>query len=245
MATAHPKRVDLAEAYVLHTVPFRETSLLVDAFTAEHGRLTLAARGARRPASALRGVLMPFQRVSLSWFGRGEVRTLHQAEWQSLTPGLSGRALICGFYLNELLVRLLPRDDPHPGLFEAYVEALARLPLAEPFDAVLRPFELRVLAELGYGIDLEREAGGETPVVEDGVYRYRLEHGLVPDTASTRGGREAGVEVSGASLRAMAVGDYEAESTRREARRLLRTVLGNYLGDKPLLSRELLAPFNE
>jgi DNA repair protein RecO (recombination protein O) len=254
------QRVDQVEAYVLHTLPFRETSLLVDAFTAEHGRVSLAARGARRPASALRGVLLPFQRVSLSWFGKGEVKTLHGAEWLSITPGLGGRALICGFYLNELLTRLLPREDPHPALYAAYEAALAALPGAARVDAVLRTFELALLADLGYGLDLAHEAGGGAPVVTEGVYRYLPEHGLVrvPDGAgrrdmARRGERSdeagmsatAGTTVSGVTLLAMEAGDYDDAMTRREALRLLRAALGHYLGDRPLLSREMLAPFQE
>lgn len=258
-ATAGP-RIDRVEGYVLHTLPFRETSLLVDAFTAEHGRVSLAARGARRPASALRGVLLPFQRVSLSWFGRGEVKTLHGAEWLALTPGLGGRALICGFYLNELLTRLLPREDPHPGLYAAYRAALAALPGAEPVDAVLRMFELALLADLGYGLDLTREAGGGAPVQAAARYRYLPEHGLVRiDTVavgatgkSPRGESDerhtaagAGATVSGTTLLAMQAGDYAEPGARREARRLLRVALGHYLGERPLVSRDMLAPFQE
>lgn len=240
---AGANRIDQVEAYVLHTLPFRETSLLVDAFTERHGRVSLAARGARRPASALRGVLLPFQRVSLSWFGKGEVKTLHGAEWLSMTPGLSGRALICGFYLNELLVRLLPREDPHPGVFAAYQAALAALPGSERIDAVLRPFELALLADLGYAIDLAHEAGGGAPVVAEGAYRYIPERGLVMcDGERAHGGAPT---ISGASLLAMQTGDYSDTRTRREALRLLRNALGYYLGDKPLLSRDMLTPFQE
>jgi len=249
------QRIDAVEGYVLHALPFRETSLLVDAFTATHGRVSLAARGARRPASALRGVLLPFQRVRLSWFGKGEVKTLHGAEWLALTPGLSGRALICGFYLNELLVRLLPREDPHPGVFAAYRSALAALPGAEPVDAVLRCFELALLGDLGYGLELGREAGGGPPVEATASYRYLPEHGLVRlEAAAARGERAlgegadpsaagAGAVVAGATLLAMQAGDYADGVTRREARRLLRVALGHYLGERPLLSRDMLTPF--
>lgn len=242
-SVAGSHRIDQVEAYVLHTLPFRETSLLVDAFSAEHGRVSLAARGARRPASALRGVLLPFQRVSLSWFGKGEVKTLHGAEWLAMTPGLGGRALICGFYLNELLVRLLPREDPHPRLFAAYETALAALPGAERIDAVLRPFELALLADLGYAVDLVHEAGGGAAVVAEGAYRYLPERGLL--RLDDRGLGEGGATVSGATLLAMQAGDYSDSVTRREALRLLRVALGHYLGDKPLLSRDMLTPFQE
>jgi DNA repair protein RecO (recombination protein O) len=241
--SAAAQRFDQVEAWVLHTLPFRETSLLVDAFTAEHGRVSLAARGARRPASALRGLLLPFHKVSLSWFGRGEVKTLHAAEWLSLAPGLDGRALICGFYLNELLTRLLPREDPHPGVYAAYESALAQLPQTPLVDAVLRRFELALLADLGYGLDLVREAGGGAPVVAAASYRYLPEHGLMPAAGRVSAG--PGAVVSGATLLAMQAGDYADAATRREALRLLRSALGPYLGERPLLSREMLAPFQE
>jgi len=236
-------RFDQVEAWVLHTLPFRETSLLVDAFTAAHGRISLAARGARRPASALRGMLLPFQKVSLSWYGRGEVKTLHGAEWLSLAAGLGGRALICGFYLNELLTRLLPREDPHPTLYAAYESALTQLPHAPCVDAVLRPFELALLADLGYGLDLGHEAGGQMPVVADADYSYLPERGLV--RSGPRGGEGRGVLVTGTTLLAMQIGDYADVATRREALRLLRGALGHYLGERPLLSREMLAPFQD
>ena len=103
-------------AFVLHSYPFRETSLILDVFSRSHGRLAMVARGARRPKSSLRGLLMNFQPLLLSWFGKGEVRTLHSAEWQGGQPYLQGTALMCGFYLNELLLNLLARDDPHQQL---------------------------------------------------------------------------------------------------------------------------------
>ncbi|PIV91154.1 MAG: DNA repair protein RecO, partial [Gallionellales bacterium CG17_big_fil_post_rev_8_21_14_2_50_54_146] len=105
MTVAHRQnRMQDELVFVLHSHPYRETSLLLDVFSRQHGRLAVVARGARRPHSALRGVLMSFQPVSLSWFGKGEVRTLHSAEWQGGQPYLQGTALMCGFYLNELLI---------------------------------------------------------------------------------------------------------------------------------------------
>src|SRR5512135_3655302 len=124
---ASKQRIQDELAFVLHSYPFRETSLLLEIFSRNHGRLALVARGARRPRSALRGLLMNFQPLRLSWFGKGEVRTLHGAEWQGGQPQLQGAALLCGFYLNELLLNLLARDDPHEGLFDYYQLALHRL----------------------------------------------------------------------------------------------------------------------
>src|SRR3954447_15614048 len=107
----NPARQESREAFVLHTYPYRETSLIVEAFTRSFGRVSLLARGARRPRSAMRGVLLAFQPLALSWFGKGELRTLARAEWVGGQPLLQGEALLCGFYLNELLLRLLPRED--------------------------------------------------------------------------------------------------------------------------------------
>ncbi len=127
MTAADRNRHQDEQAFVLHSYPFRETSLILDVFSRRHGRLAIVARGARRPRSALRGVLMNFQPLLLSWFGKGEVRTLHSAEWQGGQPYLQGTALMCGFYLNELLLNLLARDDPHEQLFDYYRATLYRL----------------------------------------------------------------------------------------------------------------------
>ena len=147
-------RVDRAAAFVLHAYPYSETSLLVEAFTRPHGRLPLLAKGARRPGSSLRSVLVAFQPLTASWSGRGEVRTLVRSEWQGGQPLLRGEALLCGFYLNELLLRLLPREDPHEVLFDHYAAALNRLATEQEQAPILRGFERRLLQELGYALAL-------------------------------------------------------------------------------------------
>jgi len=126
------RRTDSQDGYVLHSRPYLETSLMVEIFARATGRLTLVARGARRPRSALRGVLMAFQPLTFSWYGKGEVRTLTKAEWGGGQPLLKGEALLCGFYLNELMIKLLPREDGHEALFERYAEALRHLAAAQP-----------------------------------------------------------------------------------------------------------------
>src|SRR5688572_10919841 len=118
---------DAQPAFVLHTYPYRETSLIVEAYVRDHGRLALIARGARRPKSSVRGVLMPFQPLLLSWTGRKDLRTLTRAEWRGGYAPLRGQPLICGFYLNELLLKLLQRDDPHEELFAVYEGTLEGL----------------------------------------------------------------------------------------------------------------------
>ena len=151
------QRVDGEQAFVLHSYPFRETSLLVEIFSRRFGRVALIAKGARRPRSALRGALLAFQPLTIAWAGKGEVRTLTKAEWRGGQPLLAGKALFCGFYLNELLMRLLPREDAHDALFDAYSEALACLSTGVVPAPVLRSFETRLLKELGYALTLDRE----------------------------------------------------------------------------------------
>lgn len=221
-------------AFVLHSHPFRETSLLLDVYSREHGRLAIVARGARRPRSALRGVLMSFQPLRLSWFGRGEVRTLHAAEWQGGQPYLQGTALMCGFYLNELLVNLLARDDPHQQLFDYYRATLYRLAHEADHAATLRCFEKHLLQELGYALELEKQAITGEPVEAARVYRYRVETGVLPDAG------EAGFRVEGKTLLAMANDDYSDPLAAQQSKQLMRMLLNHHLGGRILHTRELI-----
>ena len=148
-------------AYVLHSYPFKETSLVVEVFSRNLGRLGLVARGARRPRSSLRGLLMAFQPLSLSWSGKAELRNLHRAERQGAHAQLTGLSLMGGFYLNELMLKLLAREDPHEGLYLAYDEALAAFRAGDPPARALRRFERKLLRELGYGMQLERDVAGD------------------------------------------------------------------------------------
>src|SRR5262245_10277753 len=163
MNTSARGRQDVQPAYVLHSYPFRETSLIVETFTRDQGRVALVARGARRPKSALRGVLLAFQPLHISWAGKSELRTLISAERHGTYLPLRGESLMCGFYLNELLLRLLPRDDPHEALFAAYRDALKALASAGEQAAVLRRFELNLLSGLGYAVTLDRDANSGAP----------------------------------------------------------------------------------
>lgn len=225
-------------AFVLHTHPYRETSLLLDVYSRQHGRLAIVARGARRPRSALRGVLMNFQPVSLSWFGKGEVRTLHSAEWQGGQPYLQGTALMCGFYLNELLVNLLARDDAHEQLFDYYRATLYRLANETDHAATLRCFEKHLLQELGYALQLEHEAGSGKPVQPEVSYRYVIEYGAVPDDKDAN--TQPGLSVLGKTLLAMAVDDYSDPFAAQQSKQLMRLLLNHQLGGKVLYTRELI-----
>lgn len=224
--------------FILHGYPYSETSLLVESFTREHGRVPLVAKGAKRPRSAWRGVLMPFQPLTLSWSGSGEVKTLVAAEWQPGLPLLEGSALACGFYLNELILKLLAREDPHPGLFEAYRQALDGLSAGAGHAACLRRFELRLLSELGYGLSLTHEAGTAKVLSPTARYHYVFERGPLP--YSTGGDAARYPEVSGQTLLAMAGGDFDDGTVRAEAKALIRALINRMLDRQVLHSRQLL-----
>ncbi len=230
-------RQESREAFVLHSYPYRETSLLVEIFTRPHGRISLVARGARSPRSPMRGLLLSFQPLAVSWFGKGELRTLARAEWVGGQPFLRGEALLCGFYLNELLLRLLPREDAHEALFVQYGDALRRLGSAtgrgEPSDPVLRAFEKSLLKELGYAMTLDRDSEGRN-IDPAGTYRYDPERGAVP----APGDREEAL-VSGRTLLDMARDDYADPSTQQQSKVLMRALINHRLEYQPLRSRQI------
>jgi DNA repair protein RecO (recombination protein O) len=231
---AERARQESREAFVLHSYPYRETSLLVDVFARGFGRVSMVARAARSPRSALRGVLLAFQPLALSWFGKGEVRTLARAEWLGGHPRLQGEALMCGFYVNELLVRLLPREDPYDALFARYRDALARLGSGGDSAGALRSFERALLKELGYAMTLERESVGGRAIDPAKSYRYDPERG--PIEANGAGGDSV---VSGRTLLDMARDDYADPLTQQQAKVLMRALLDHRLEHQPLKSRRI------
>jgi DNA repair protein RecO (recombination protein O) len=235
------QRVDQQPGFVLHSYPYRETSLIVEALSRDHGRVALLAKGARRPHSTLRGVLMAFQPLLIDWSGGGELKTLVRAEWLGGQPLLGGRALLCGYYLNELLVKLLAREDPHPALFEHYGAALQSLGRGEATEELLRRFELRLLRELGYGLDLATEAGSGAPVRAEGRYLYIIDRGVVAAPASVE---EAEVLI-GRTLLDLAAESFSAPETLPQAKLLLRRLINHYLGGQVLQSRRVLMELQE
>ncbi len=233
---AHKVRLENEPAFVLHSYPFRETSLLVEVFSRSYGRVPLVARGARRPKSAVRGVLMSFQPLSLSWFGKHEVRTLHSAEWQGGQPLLQGTALMCGFYLNELLLNLMVRDDPHESLFDYYQHTLQRLAHGAELASTLRCFEMHLLQELGYALLLTHEAGSALAIDPLLSYRYVVERGAVREQKKDA----EGLLISGKTLLDMAADDYSDAQSARQGKQLMRMLLNHHLGGKILHTRELI-----
>lgn len=235
------RRVENEPGYVLHAYPYKETSLIVEVFARRAGRVGLLARGARRPRSALRGVLLAFHPLRLTWSTSAELGTLISAEWTGGLGALSGAGLMCGFYLNELLLKLLPRDDPHEQLFDAYAGCLVQLASGGPHAAVLRAFEVKLLAEVGYAPQLERDAASGAAIEAAQRYRYEPERGPV----AVNGGAEGELVLSGRTLLDMVAGDYARPETRDEARRLMRTLIGERLGGQALHTRAVLTELNE
>ena len=222
------------EAFILHSYAYRETSLLLDVFAKGFGRVSMVARAARSPRSPLRGLLLAFQPLTLSWFGKGEVRTLARAEWIGGHARLQGEALMCGFYLNELLLRLLPREDPHDALFTRYSEALEQLAAGGESAPALRSFERALLRELGYAMALELDSANGSAIDPARSYRYDPERGPVE-----AGGTGSAPVVSGRTLLDMARDDYSDPLTQQQAKVLMRTLLDHRLEYQPLKSRRI------
>lgn len=213
---------------------------MLEVFTAEHGRLTLVARGTKRKTrgGSSAAMLQPFTPLLLSFAGRGEMKSLAAVEVAGGPAGLRGNRLFSAMYVNELLVRLLHKHDPHPALFASYAQTLGMLASGAVLEDVLRRFEYTLLDELGYSFDLENDAHSGDPVVDDRWYDYSPGEGMVLRSAVREPSRPA---YAGVDLLAMAAGDFGG-SVRQTAKKLLRQALSEHLGGAPLRSRELFQP---
>jgi DNA repair protein RecO (recombination protein O) len=227
-------RIDHQPGFILHSYAWRETSLIVEAFTRDFGRLALVARGAKRPTSQFRGLLSPFSPLSLAWSGRGEVKALVRVEWLGGLAPLRGDGLLAAFYLNELLVRLMPRGDAHPGLFSAYIEALHALEGPDRTrESVLRRFELSLLREMGYAPSLAESVDGAA-IDPAGWYRIDAQRGLI-----AVGGRIDELCVRGSSLRALEQGGPVQPEAAADSKILLRQLIRYHLNGQPLNTRRI------
>jgi DNA repair protein RecO (recombination protein O) len=224
---------ELIPAFVIHRRDYRNTSLLLELFFSSQGRLPVIARGAKSGRSPRAMLLQPFSPLQISISGRGEVKTLTQVEPAGRPIQLRGERIYCGFYLNELLMRLLQRGDPYPSLYICYQQALTRLGFGESANQCLREFEISLLRELGYGMLLDRTADTDEPVAADRIYEYHIEQGPVTATGSATG------RIHGRTLISLHRGERLDEQGHAEAKQLMRRVIGYYLGEKPLKSREL------
>jgi len=250
MATRAARNAPLA-AFVLHRYDWSESSLILDLFTREQGRVAVAAKGAKRPFSQLRSVLLPFQRIHVT-LGRQtdgedarEVQNLRAAEWTGGAAMLTGAALFSGFYVNELLMKLVARHDPHPALFDAYAATVAALGDAGEtgVQAALRAFEIVLLKEIGLMPDLGVETATRRPVAADERYRVLADAGVV----AARGATD--VTIAGVTLAALQTALASADlaalqsvtsRSLAELRPLLRAQLAYHLGTDSLRTRQVM-----
>jgi len=228
-------RVDLQPAYILHTRPYRDTSLLIDFLTPDFGRVTAVSRGVRKNKTPKRQLLNPFNRLLVCWQGKTDMKLLTSFESDNHFLTLTANHLYSGFYLNELLVRLLPEMDGHNGLYFAYEQSLNALQNKDDIEPLLREFEFRLLAELGYGLDFSADARNDCAIEAQGFYECHVQEGFfraesyVPEQFLLKG----------EWLLAIAAGDYSDSATRLAAKHLSRRLLKPLLGSRPLNSRQL------
>jgi len=229
-------RVDLTPVYILHTRPFRNTSLIVELFSQTHGRISVVARSARGPQSRYKGQLQLFMPMLASWSGLHELKTLGNTELNGMPLQLNQNALFCGFYLNELLIRLLQKEDPHPQLFSLYQNSLCQLENnANNLPAILRLFEKKLLEELGYGLPLTHDAKTREKIQSDCHYEFIPNQGFFLSDVESRTHHY----FSGADLIAIFTEKFDTESVANSAKRLMRLAISHLLGNNTLKSREL------
>ncbi len=249
---------DSSPGFVLHTYPYRETSLIVETYTRSHGRVVVVAKGAKRPHSAMRSLLNPFQGLRLTWFGRAEMKTLKTVEHARIYPQLAGAALMSSFYMNELLLKLAHREDAHETLFDAYECALTTLAVpgemaeggqVRAIAIALRKFELALLRDLGYALQLSEDVA-RSAIDPDQRYVYVMERGPMTtaqyrqDMAAPQAEGDA-LQLSGKTLLDMAATNFSDPVTQQQAKQLMRRAINHLLGDKPLHTRQLIRDLRE
>ncbi len=228
--------VELTPAYILHQRPYRETSVLLDVFTEHFGRVSLIAKGVRKSKYNYAGALQLYQPLLISWFGRGELHTLTAVEVDKPRYILQAESALCGLYINELMVKLLPINLAEPTIFNAYEHILQCLHQADNIEVALRLFEKCLLTHLGYGLVLDRDSETGALIEHNQRYNYRPDAGLYrcnnDDDPSA---------ISGRSLHHLLTERDFDKTSLSEVKQLMRNVIHFYLGGKPLQSRQLFA----
>ena len=228
-------RIPLHPCFILHQRSYRETSLLLEVFSREHGRVGLIARGAKRKRAIPQGILQPYRRLLIAWSGKGELFTLTAIEPDFPSITLRSEQIMTGFYLNELILRLLHRHESHSDLFDAYEGALTRLGVGNSEQSILRIFEKNLLQSLGYGLVLDHDVQSGSPIDISQDYYYQFDLGPLASKPST----SEHIKISGLTLQALQKDCLEDAASLREAKHLMRCILRRHLGGKPLASREL------
>lgn len=236
-------RVLQEPAFVLHNRPYSESSWIVELYSKHYGRLAVIAKGARRLKSKTRGLLLPFQPLLVSWSGKGEVPTLTNVEPDDGLFELASKSLVCGFYCNELIMRLLHRNDPHPKLFDVYAQVIEALNRNLNRQIALRIFEKSLLKEIGYGLNLQYEANSNKPIQESLYYIYQHEHGAIPQLIDNKVTKhKKSTVVSGKTLLAIANEDYSNPEALLQAKAFMRDVFNQLTGARKIHSRDIFYP---
>jgi DNA repair protein RecO (recombination protein O) len=234
-------RINQEPGFVLHQYSYRESSLIFEIFTENYGRISALAKGARRPPKKSgRTYIHPFQEYRFSWSGNGDLATLIAAEEMLPTYHLAGNAAYCGFYVNELTMRMMHKHDPHENLYTAYRDCMRRLASGLDLESGLRLFEKYLLLETGYALNLEHEEGTTNPVRPEAYYRYLPERGPVPVAAAEESSPY--ITVQGRTLIAYNNEQLENPVVLGEVKKLMRNVIDHMLGFKPLTSRKMFTP---
>ena len=237
---------NISAGFILHSYPYKETSLILETFTRTHGRVAMVAKGVKRNGGG-KYAINPFQPITLSWLGRTELKTLKSAEHEQIFPHLRGSTLMAAFYLNELILKLAVKEDPHELLFDSYAEAIQSLSTPKCstrlIEATLRRFELSMLAALGYALTLAHEADSDVSIKENADYWYVVDRGPILAARGELPGANEPIRVSGKTLIAMqqcTLSETTEAQILLQAKQLMRRVLNHHLGDKALHTRQLI-----
>ena len=232
--------VDFSPAFILHQRVFRESSFLLDIFSRDHGRISLVAKGVRKQKRSQAGLLQIYQPLLLSWQGRRDLQTLTAAETNGPAYLLRAESALCGLYINELMMKLLPLGESESNLYMDYQKALFGLQEALQNEITLRLFEKQLLSHLGYGLVLDQDVETGEPIDEEKDYYYVADEGLY----RWQSGQERN-RISGRSLQHLVKEQDFDEKSLNEIKQLMRMVIHFYLGDKPLRSRELFSQLHD
>ncbi len=239
------KRIHSQPAYILHSSAYQNTSLLVDAFTANYGRIRFVAKGAKRFKSAFAGKLQVFTPLHISWSGRGDLYTLTEADFAGFkqcsfaASVLRGTTLLSAYYINELVLRFLTLEDPHTELFYYYVDTLTKLQTKQGIESVLRSFEKNLLNEVGYSLLLSHDSDSGENIQAEKQYYYVLSEGPKQVYTDIAKNNADGIYISGQSLLELDRGLFTTSESLKQAKQLMRVIIAKYLGDVPLKTRAL------
>ncbi len=232
-------RFSIHDAYILHSRSYKESSLLIDLFTRDYGRVSVVAKGAKKKKRSSSGVLQPFTPILVSWIGKTELHTLTNVELNGVFKYLYGTNLLCGYYINELILRFLHKEDPHETLYNAYSEVISNLKSEKNIEPVLRQFECVLFQELGYGLNLTIDAETGKKIDPGKTYYFEIEQGPVLEKLT-----DNSVLVSGETLLSLDTKKLIGKKTLSESKKLMRCIINYYLAGKPLKTHQLKWKYN-